>query len=135
MTTIHTKQKPEFIANKAAQGRDSQFIEVTVDAAAVLKSWAASRFSFEWLHSDGSIRTLDELPDKEKPKRKAVEDSLRSGDTLQKPILGIGITDNVEIGAGRAEFLTLAAQGYTTIPVHIPKSNESDFKAFLAEVN
>jgi hypothetical protein len=42
--------------------------------------------------------------------------------------------ENIEIGCGRAEFLTLAAHGLKTMPVHIPKSNESDFKPFRADV-
>ena len=46
----------------------------------------------------------------------------------------IGMMDNVEIGVGRAELLTLAAAGIETMPVHIPKSSESDFKPFRADV-
>jgi hypothetical protein len=49
--------------------------------------------------------------------------------------LGIGLQDNVEIGSERAVLLTLAALGYETMPVHIPKSNESDFKHFRADVS
>jgi hypothetical protein len=130
-----TKQKPEFIANKATRNRGDQFIDITVDTAAVIKSWRLSMFSHEWLDSEDSIKPLDALPEREQSKRKAVEQSFRSGTPLEKPVLGIGIADNVEIGAGRAEFLTLAAMGHAVIPVHIPKSNESDFKDFLADVD
>lgn len=40
--------------------------------------------------------------------------------------------DNVEIGAGRDVFLTLASMGLNEIEVHIPQSNKADFKKFIA---
>jgi hypothetical protein len=40
--------------------------------------------------------------------------------------------ENVEIGAGRAVFLTLAALGAKKLPVHIPKTHEDEFSPFLA---
>ncbi|MCB1532714.1 MAG: hypothetical protein KDJ35_07580 [Alphaproteobacteria bacterium] len=121
----------EFIAHQDA----ARYLEITVDVARVLESWRDSIFSFEWLLNDGTIKPERDLPPREKPKRALVEEKLSKNQPLEKPILGIGINDNVEIGVGRAEFLTLAAHGAKTIPVYIPKSNESDFKEFLAEVN
>jgi hypothetical protein len=119
----------------SAAAANGNYIAVTVDVARVLKSWRESLFSFEWLTPEGDIKSLENLPAHEQPKRQAVEEKLRAGQPLEKPVLGIGIMDNVEIGSGRAEFLTLAAKGVTKIPVHIPKSCESDFKAYRVPVN
>ncbi len=124
-----------FTDNKAAQGQENTYLSITVDVARVLESWHCSLFSFEWLAPDGTIKSFADMPEKEQAKRRAVEELLSKGVPISKPVLGIGIQDNVEIGAGRAEFLTLAAKGLTEIPVHIPKSNEKDFKAFLAKVD
>lgn len=120
-----------FQDNPVATGRPDHYMAVTVDSAEVMKSWRESLFSFEWLLPDGRIKTADELSDTEKPRRQAVEDALKSGTPLDKPILGIGMMDNIEIGSGRATFLTLVALGYKEIPVHIPRSNQGDFKKFL----
>lgn len=125
-----SKITPVFTINPAVQDRGGQYVDVTVRAAAVLKSWKLSLMSFEWLLPDGTIRTLDELPIKEREKRLAVESTLSGGHPLPKPVLGIGIMDNVEIGSGRDVFLTLAALGHDAIPVHVPKSCLKDFKAF-----
>lgn len=109
-----------------------KYVTLQVDARAVLESWKRSLFSFEWLDAAGGIRTPDDMPMREREKRLEVERIMKSGKPLERPILGIGIMDNVEIGAGKAVFLTLAAMGHDTIPVAVPKSCAKDFKPFIA---
>ncbi|MCK5284113.1 MAG: hypothetical protein KAJ86_00855 [Alphaproteobacteria bacterium] len=127
------QQTIKFIDNNSAT--NSQYICVNVDILKILESWRDSVFSFQWLHADGSIKTLNELSEYERPKRELVEQTLKKRKPIVQPILGIGIQENIEIGTGRAELLTLAAHNVKTIPVHIPKTNESDFQVFLADVN
>jgi hypothetical protein len=125
----------KFIPNKTIEMARGNFVDVNVNTAKVIESWRDSIFSFEWLEPDGTIKSLSALPAREQPKRQAVEAQIKNNQTLETPILGIGISDNVEIGSGRAVFLTLATLGYETLPVHIPKSNETDFKPFLAKID
>ena len=120
------------IDNKAAIARPDQYICIDIDTAAVLKSWQLSVYSFEWLERDGSIKPQSALKETEQEKRMLVENAVQNNAPIEKPLLGIGIQDNVEIGSGKAVLLTLADKGIKTLPVHIPKSNESDFKSFLA---
>jgi len=127
MTTISLQSTD----SASIRGREDRYMMVRVDPKAVIKSWRDSLFSFEWLHQDGSIRGLDDLPLHERDKRLKVEKHLSSGQPLERPVLGIGVMDNVEIGAGRDIFLTLAAHGASEIEVHIPKSSASEFKPFL----
>ena len=126
--------KVVFINNKATESRPDYYMEILVDVPAVLKSWQQSLFSHEWLSPEGRIKDLKELGISEQSKREGVETALSKGEHISKPVLGIGLLDNVEIGSGKAEFLTLAANGHKQIPVHIPKSNESDFKEFISDV-
>lgn len=114
------------------KGREERYLTVRVDTAKILKNWRHSLFSFEWLTPEGNIRKADDMPMREREKREAAENAIKKGETLERPVLGIGLMDNVEIGAGRAIFLTLSAHGHKTIDVHIPASNKGDFKAFLA---
>lgn len=65
-------------------------------------------------------------------KRAAAEEILRTSSVLARPILGLGLLDNVEFGAGKEIFLCLAANGTTAIPVHIPKSQEAELQRFLS---
>lgn len=126
--------KVVFTNNKATETRPDYYLDVTVDVPTVLKSWQQSLFSHEWLSPEGRIKDLKELPASEQPKRETVELAIAQGRDISKPVLGIGLLDNIEIGSGKAEFLTLAALGHKKIPVHIPKSNESDFKDFISDV-
>lgn len=125
-------QQPHFIDNPVIDGRHDHYAELNVSTARIVESWRISLFSYEWLRRDGQIKDLNELSPAEQAKRKSVEDCLRDGLPLEKPVLGIGMLDNVEIGAGRAVFLTLAAHGIDAIPVHVPKSHADEFVAFLS---
>lgn len=120
------------INNPSVSGREDRYKIIRVDAAKSLKSWKQSLYSFEWLESDGSIRGIDALPMQEHQKRLEIENALKKGASIERPVLGIGVMDNIEIGAGRATFLTLIAHGHKVIEVHIPKANEDDFRPFLA---
>ncbi len=120
-----------FVENPVIKNRRDHYIDVSVSVARVVESWRVSLFSYEWLLPDGRIKALGELPEAEQPKRREVERLIGAGEALQKPILGIGLMENVEIGSGRATFMTLAALGFDRIPVHIPLSNSDEFEDFL----
>ncbi|HEU4838462.1 MAG TPA: hypothetical protein VFS88_03515 [Micavibrio sp.] len=121
-----------FTDSTAIKGREDRYTMARVSVSAILKNWRLSLFSFEWLNPDGSIRTIDELSVHERDKRVKIEKTLAAGGRLERPVLGIGLLDNVEIGAGRDIFLTLAAKGAQDIEVHIPVSNLKDFKQFVS---
>lgn len=125
-------ESPVFIDNPVIRGREAHYATMTVRVDAVLQSWRMSLFSYEWLLPDGRVRATDELSASERPRREAVEEQLKAGTALEKPVLGIGLLENVEIGSGRAVFMTLAARGCKTMPVHIPRSNLSEFDPYRA---
>ena len=132
---MSTTQIINFKESKAALNKPDFYISVTLDTAAVLKSWQLSVFSFEWINKDASVKDTNALKPSDQEKRKAVESALKNNEAIEKPVLGIGIQDNIEIGSGKAVICTLAAHGIKTIPAHIPKSNESDFKDLIADVS
>lgn len=115
------------------KGREDRYATILVDSSLVIESWRQSLFSFEWLNPDGSLRTMDELPLHERDKRLKVEKALAAGKPVERPVLGIGILDNVEIGAGRDVFLTLCAQGMKRIEVHVPVSAQGELRPYIAQ--
>jgi hypothetical protein len=129
-----TENNIKYIENPGLNGSRERYMTTVLDVAKALESWKLSIFSFEWVHSSGRIKTMEELSDLEKTKRIEAEKKYSKGGPFEQPVMGIGLGENIEIGLGRADFLTLAAHGVKTIPVHIPKSNESDFKPFRADV-
>lgn len=121
---------PHYIDNPAVAGKAS-FATVTVSVAPVIASWRESLFAHEWLHADGTLKKPSEQPPALQDKRKLVEEKLETGKDIERPVLGIGILDTVEIGAGRDILLTLAAAGISQISVHIPKSHMDEFRLFI----
>jgi hypothetical protein len=126
-----TVQSLQFRDNASLKGREDRYMVVRVRTAAILESWRASLFSFEWMTRGGALKTIDELSLHERDKRIRVERAMASGGEIDRPVLGIGILDNVEIGAAREVFLTLAAHGLPSVEVHIPRSAQPDFKNFM----
>lgn len=129
-----TLDKITFTDNQSIKGREDNFLSVSLRVDAVIESWQLSVFSYEWL-ANGKIKAAEDLSESEQEKRTAAEALIKSENSIPRPVLGIGMQDNIEIGAGRAELLTLAAHGLEIVSVHIPRGNESDFKAFLADVD
>ena len=124
----------EFTDNKAALRDSDKFISAEVDVARILESWKTSLFSYEWLDGEGNIKEFQDLDAPQADKLRIVQGKVAAGEALEKPVLGIGMLDNVEIGSGHAAFVIAVTNGHKTIPAHIPKSCESDFKDFLAAV-
>ncbi len=120
-----------FIDNPAIKGREDKFLSHDVAVSLVIASWRESLFAHEWLKSDGSLKNLSELNESNRQKRLDVEAAFKEGRPLVKPVLGLGITDSVEIGSGKDVLLTLACLAQDTVSVHIPKSHAEDFKLFL----
>ena len=121
-----------FVDNQAIKDSSDRYESVQVDVQKVLESWRASLFAFEWILPDGRIRDISELSPEEKAKWDVVEECLERAEPLEKPVLGIGLLDNVEIGIGRHIFLAAVIYGLSDIPVHIPKSHKEDFEPFLS---
>lgn len=121
----------EFVDNPAIVGRLDKYKTVTVGIDKILKSWRQSLYAFEYLTKDGQVKAIDSLPEEERRRVREVAERMKNNAPFERPVMGIGILENVEIGIGRATFLYLAGEGYDTIPVHIPKSNEEEFDEFL----
>lgn len=120
-----------FQDNPALKGREEKFVTLEIKVVPVLASWQESIFAHEWLMPDGQIKKMSEMADKVQLRRAEIEKIIAGQGPLDRPVLGIGILDNIEIGSGKDLFLSLAALGMATIPVHIPKSHEQDFRMFI----
>ena len=123
----------QFVPNPSIKGNENAYTSISVDVRAALKSWRTSLFAHEWITPDGHIKAGGELSDRDSFKRNEAEAHINSGLPLEMPILGIGILENIEIGSGKALFLTLADRGVTEMPVHIRLSQEKEFKKFIVK--
>lgn len=124
---------PLFADNPSVRTQASAYTELLVDAAKVLQSWRVSLLAHELIGKDGTVKADDDLNETRLEKRELIRARLASGEVLEKPILGIGIFDNIEIGAGSDMLATLVLEGYTILPVHVRTSQLNDFEAFRAD--
>lgn len=119
------------VDNPAIKGQEDKYKTVTIDVTAVIKDWRSSLFAHSWVNPDGRMKTLEELSQVEQERRHEVEERLASGNAIERPILGIGLLDHVEIGSGRSIFVTLAAHEIEQLSVHIRLSNEEELQKFF----
>lgn len=121
-----------FCDNAAIKGKENDYVLLKVSTEKILSSWKNSLYSFEWLTPEGTIKTPEDLSETEKDKRKLVEHKISQAEPLEYPVLGIGLLECVEIGAGRATLLTLSSLGHSTLHVHVLKTHTDSFDVFLA---
>ncbi|MBX2834217.1 MAG: hypothetical protein KTR28_04505 [Micavibrio sp.] len=122
--------RPNFVDFQGVSNAPERYVSMDVDTKKVLESWKKSLFSFEWLDGDGNFKDVSALKPIDAQRFNEVHEALKAGKPLEKPVLGLGVMDNVEIGVGREIFLTLAALGVGVISVHILRSHEKDFQAY-----
>lgn len=119
------------VDNTGIKDKTDQYETLRVQLPDIIRAWKASLFSFEWLTPAGDIKKPEQLSPDQAEKYHAVCHALKNGEALERPVLGIGMMDNIEIGSKRDVLLTLAAQGATEMDVHIPKANKTDFSDYL----
>ncbi len=120
----------KLIDNKAVQSNPQKYVSITVILQGVVDSYKGSLFSFEWLDQDGNVRQPKTMDDVQKSKYDSVYTAYKTEMPLERPILGIGMMENIEIGSRRDVLLTLYSVGVETMDVHIPKACLDDFKQF-----
>lgn len=119
----------QFSDNPAVTARRQEYQDIQMAIADILQSWRSSLLAHEWLDNDGAVRPKDALSQRHRRQREHIETLLADRQPLPTPVLGIGMFETIEIGAGRDVVLTLAAHGVETIPVHVPIAHIADFEA------
>lgn len=127
-----TAQTITFTDNPAIESRMERYVTLELSTARVLAGWRSSLMAHEWLDANGHARKPDTLNMLDRDKVLKAEKILESGGALPRPVLGIGIFDNIEIGAGRDIFCLLVLKGTHRFEAHVPRSNEKEFKSYLA---
>ncbi len=112
---------------------DPAYVIVTIHTARAIQSYRKSLLAYEWIAPDGTLKSMDDLGPSQSAARHRIESQFKSGQALLHPIIGWGLFDCLEIGAGRDVFLTLAALGIQHIPVHAPVQMIDSLRPFIVE--
>ena len=122
-----SSQDVQFTTNPAILPRRLEYQDMQLAMADILSSWHQSLLAHKWLDSQGQLRPKDNLAERQRLQRAHVEQLIADRQPLPTPVLGIGMFEHIEIGAGRDVVLTLAAHGIETIPAHVPLAHIEDF--------
>ncbi len=120
-----------FYNHEVVQRAPDDYVEMMLSPQDILQAWRDSMFSFDLLDNDGQVKSKDKMNSDILQKYLDVTDAIKRGEDTPKPILGIGIMDNIEIGIGREIVAATAVANIPTIPIHVRKGQLDEVKAIF----
>ena len=120
-----------FYNHEVVQSAPDDYTEAVYSPAQILKAWQASLFAHELLTPEGNIKDQKSMHNATLEKFISALDSIKHEEDLPKPIIGIGIMDNIEIGIGREIVAAALSQGIESIPVHMRKAQANDIQKLM----
>lgn len=124
-------EKPKYANHAVVERSPADYVTLDVAICDVFNAWKLSLFSHELLDREGGLKGEDALAGDALKKYVAARESLHRGEALEKPVLGIGIYDGIEIGIGREVMAAVYNAGHETMPVCIRKSQKDEICALL----
>ncbi len=132
MSTAPQLKEPSFVDHpNVSGGNKDAYIDAVLDLDKALPSWRQSLLAYNWLTSDGHAKPVETLGAAQKEKYDEAVALLSAQQSLPKPIIGIGMIDNVEVGSGAAIIVLMAHQGFTQIPVHVRAAMSKKLMKFM----
>ena len=129
-----SKELPiKLIDNKIVHKNPQAYVTASLALRCIVESWRQSLFSFEWLDENGQVRANKDLEDTQKSKYDSIYAAYKTGIPMERPVLGVGVMENIEIGSRKDVLLTLYSLGIEKLDVHIPKSCICDFEKFMLD--
>lgn len=122
---------PVFINHEVVNASPDDYVEIMVAPSRLLDAWAQSMFACEMLSKNGDIKPVEEMHEDIREKFLTVKKVIEQGGSVTKPVIGIGLMDNIEIGIGREISVALYAGGVAEMPVHVRKAQAKDVQKLL----
>lgn len=122
---------PQFYDHEVVQKTPEDYREMNISPEKVLTCWQSSMFACEILDKSGKVKPEGDMaPETLKKYLDAVE-MIKRSESIPKPILGIGLMDNIEIGIGREIIAAAANLNLSNIPLHIRNAQADDIEKVL----
>lgn len=110
--------EPAFYDHEVVRRSPADYVEMRLSPSALLKAWSLSMFAHEMLANDGTVKPVDCMNTETLEKLLYAQDAMKKGEAVAKPIIGVGIMDNIEIGIGREIVVAAQTMNIPEIPVH-----------------
>lgn len=122
-----------FINHSSVEAAPDKYTEIEVAVADILRYWSASYFACEWLRPDGTPKPEAELSDPNQTTYHQAIKDFQTSKPIVKPVLGIGLTNTLEIGIGSAICVTASVLGLQALPVHIRRSQKNEIEKIFSK--
>lgn len=129
MSVQSTDQNFKWVSCKGAQDNPDKYVVMQLDLQKTIESWAMSIVAHEWLKS-GIFKLHADLQDHLQEEWTTMLESVQTTKTFVRPILGIGVLDNVEVGTNRAVLSVAKHLELVSIEVVVPKPMADLFEEF-----
>jgi hypothetical protein len=120
-----------FYDHEVVQNAPHDYVEITLSPQKILSAWTLSMFAHELLNKDGTVKNPDDMNAPTLQKFIEAKTFIKRGEALPKPIIGIGIMDNLEIGIGREIVAAAAHDNIAQIVVNMRKAQSKDIEKLL----
>lgn len=124
-------QSIEFYDHEVVQNAPNDYIEIALSPVEILDAWTLSMFAHELLNKDGSVKSKKDMNPSTMQKYIDMHSLIKRGEPIPKPVIGIGIMDNLEIGIGREIIAAAMQNNISQIIVNIRKAQVTEIKKLL----
>jgi hypothetical protein len=122
---------PVFTDHEIVQKDPEKYIEMECRPSDILKAWSLSSHAHELLDKQGEVLDKSVMNDVTLAKYITACDALKKGEAIAKPVIGIGIMDNLEIGIGREIIAAACVMGIDQILTHVRKAQHNEIRKFF----
>jgi|GEM_PF-3608030 len=126
--TLH----PEFHDHNMVAQSPKDYDKKMLSPHKILHLWSSSMFSYELLDKNKQVKAVEDMKPDTQQKYKQVIDAIQSSQSIEIPIIGIGMIDGIEIGLGRESIAACDVLGIDTIPVYVRQSQKDEIEVLLA---
>jgi len=123
--------QPEFYDHEIVKKSIDDYKEMTLSPQSILSAWACSMFAHELLDASQSLKGETEMSEATLQKYINANEHIKRNEPIAKPVIGVGITDGIEIGIGREIVAACKNMQVNLIPVHVRRAQFKDVEKLL----
>lgn len=121
----------DFYDHEVVQTVPEDYSELILCPNDIIKAWSLSLFAHEMLAPDGSIKNEKDMSGTTLQRYIEVSEAIKRGEKIAKPVIGIGLMDNIEIGIGREVIVACAKMKMDKIPVYVRNAQAQEVRKLL----
>ena len=120
-----------FCDHIVVQKNPEDYTEMVLTPSQIFDAWKSSMFSHELIAKDGTIMGENTLKGASLQKYISAYEALKRDEAVEKPVLGIGLFDGIEIGIGREIIAAAYHLNISDLPIHVRTAQAEEIMALF----